>query len=164
MEEKLTALKEILETEQECFQSLYEIAEKKKDNIIENEIKGLKKVVEEENQVVSRLEDLEKQRVELVKKLSQELGIEGEEVKYSHLIEELPGAWKEKLHPLRLELLETIAEVHGQNQQNKTLIQEALRLNNFSMKIFTKIMDSDIYNDKGTAENNASRHIIDRRG
>ncbi|MFW6386514.1 MAG: flagellar protein FlgN [Bacillota bacterium] len=164
MEEKLSALMEILEEERDSFQILLEIAEDKKEKIIENEVEVLKEKVEKENDVISQLEDLEERRVDLVEELSAELGIEGDEIKYSRLIEELPGAWKEKLQPLRQELLSTIDEVHSQNQQNKMLIQEALKLNNFSMHVFTKIMDSDIYNDKGAAKNNASRHIIDRRG
>ena len=162
--EDLTSLKDILENQKDNFQSLLKIAEKKRDEIIENNVERLKELVEEENEIVSDLEELESERIELVKLLQGKLDIQEEKISYSELIENLPDGWKDKLQPVREGLLSIIEKVHIQNQENKVLIQEALRLNNFSINMFTKMVDVDIYTKEGTAENTGSRHIIDRRG
>lgn len=168
MENKLLVrLEEILQTEYEHYQELNRLAGSKTEQLTENNIEELSRLVEEEREIVSKVEDLEADRSQLVYELVEDLELEAGDINYSQLKDRLSEDWQQRLGEVRNDLLEVIDELESKNQQNRALLEEASQLNQFTFNMYRKLLepDSKTYNKPNQKTgDNQSNHIIDRRG
>jgi len=168
MTEKLIAsLFGLLEDEYQNYCKLKELALAKKDVLISNDVEGLTRLLEKDNEIVDNLEKLEKKRTDLVSQLARSYELDADKINFSRLIKVIPGKWQDSLETLKEKLLQTIEELHEQNEQNKVLVEEAVKLNNFSINMIMKAIEPDnqTYDPKqGNRTRGKMAHIIDRRG
>ncbi|MEJ6950163.1 flagellar protein FlgN [Natronospora cellulosivora (SeqCode)] len=165
-ESSYKALLEVLKEEEKLYSKLLELANEKKEAIVANDIDNLSKLLQDDNEIISLLNQLDQERFELIKSICENKGVEKQDPSFKELIKLIPEPWQEPLSASRNKLLALIDELHEQNEQNKFLINEAIKLNNASVNMFLKAVEPEntTYNNKQKSVDNKSAHIIDRRG
>ncbi|WP_317367272.1 flagellar protein FlgN [uncultured Tyzzerella sp.] len=131
-------IKELTETlteQNNIYQSLLEIASKKKVAIIENNISNLQEFLKEENILVGRNQRLDKKRIDIFKDISVVLG-KNENLSLKDIIDIMKGQEGEKeLTEIREKLLEVLPKLKALNDQNQELIKISMDYVDFSMNI-----------------------------
>ena len=122
-------IKELIDTLEEqtnIYQSLLEIASKKKVSIIENNIDELQAFVKEENVLVGRNQRLEKKRIEFFKDISMVLG-KNQNISLKDIIENIKGQDGEKeLIEIREKMLDVLPKLKSINDQNQELLKMSI--------------------------------------
>ncbi len=159
------ALIEILEEEYAYYCKLNELAAEKKETIIENDIDNLTRLVKEDEKIITQLNQLEAKRSELL------VGLQGEEdseegLNYRQLMGLMNDNWEEKFTQVRSRLLEIIDELYRRNDQNRVLLEEAIKLNNFSFNMLKEAVNptKNLYNKKRGKDKDDMPRLVDRRG
>ncbi len=162
---QINKLIKILEQEYELYHELYKLASSKKEAIIENNVQELNNLIEKDEKVINSFNQLESERNQLLDDLKDNYNLETENLNYSRLIKELSDPWKEKMTQIRNKLLDVIDKLNQQNEQNKVLLKEAIKLNNFSYKMIAQILEPDNKTYKKDKKDKDERinHIIDRK-
>jgi len=161
-EQLLSELTEILKKESFLYEKLLKTAEKKKETLIENEIENLFDHVETDQELIEQINKLENRRLEIMDNLDDKLEIKSEELSYQEFANNIPEKWKNELNPIREKLVNTLEEFHVLNEENKKLIEEAVKFNKFSIDL---IVDNLKKNNTTYHTKDKSRpHLIDKRG
>ncbi|MFW6309439.1 MAG: flagellar protein FlgN [bacterium] len=169
MKELVSNLITVLKNEFEYYQKLKDLAEIKNQAIIDNDVDELSQQIEKDKKVIETLDNLEEKRVDVLVALREELGLEEGQLEYEVLIENISDRAGEELNRVREKLLQVMEELHQINEQNKVLLQEAIKLNNFSFNMIANIVEPDLdtYTDNNKSNKNKSdskiKRIIDRR-
>ncbi len=161
-----TQLHDILSTEYQLYKQLNQIALDKKDVIIENNIVELGVLVKNDESIISELRAMEKERNTIIINICNKHNKDVEDISFQKLIKDIPAPWQDKLSNIRILLLEIIDELHDQNEQNKMLVTEAIKLNNISINMFLEALEphNAIYDVKQKSVKSKTNHFIDRRG
>jgi flagellar biosynthesis/type III secretory pathway chaperone len=108
---------------------------------------------------------LEESRNNLVKKLLDLYEVKEEEINYSELTGYLPDEWQDEFDPIRDDLLESIENLHEKNEENRMLLNEAVKLNKFSINMLQKVLEpvSGTYNKDKNSEKKQGYNIVDRK-
>lgn len=104
-------------------QKLYDIAKEKTEIIKNGDIKGLDRVLVQEEALASRIGQLENRRLQLVTTF---LTVPQEEATFTTLIEQAPVEYKETLEQIQLELVNLVFELKFQNDLNQSLLKQSL--------------------------------------
>jgi len=160
-EKNLEELTEILKEENELYEKLLDIAEDKKETLINNNIESLFNLVENDRDYIEQVSELEERRLTLMNDIKENFAIE-DDLSYMEFVEQLPDHWGEKLNPIRNELLETLEEFHILNEENKKLIEEAVKFNKFSIDLIIENLNNNEYTYNELGKN--SPRLLDKRG
>ena len=130
-------LLEILEKEEVLYQELLGLSMKKPPVIIKNDITSLQAITDEEQDVVSQINNLDHKREEVMKDIANVLNKDVNTLKLGNLVEMLAGQPKEqaKLSELNERLKETTKRMKRVNEQNKELLSTALEMVEFDLNI-----------------------------
>jgi len=158
----LYELLEILNQEKELYRKLYSTAEDKKETLINNEIETLFNHIENDREYIEKINDLENRRQIVMNNIDEKFNLKSKELSYLNFIEKLPEKWAEKLNPVRDELINILDKFHVQNEENKRLIEEAVKFNKFSIDLIIDNLNNNnyTYNDK----EKSSPRLLDKRG
>jgi len=160
-EKNLEELTEILKEENELYEKLLDIAEDKKETLINNNIESLFNLVENDRDYIEQVSELEERRLTLMNDIKENFAIE-DDLSYMGFVEQLPDHWGEKLNPIRNKLLETLEEFHILNEENKKLIEEAVKFNKFSIDLIIENLNNNEYTYNELGKN--SPRLLDKRG
>ncbi len=131
-------IKELIETlteQNNIYQSLLDVASKKKVAIIENKIPNLQEFVKEENILIGRNQRLDKKRIEIFKDISMVLGKNGE-LSLKDIISCMKGQEGEKeLTAIRENMLEILPKLKSLNDQNQELLTISMDYVDFSINM-----------------------------
>lgn len=131
-------IKELIDTlteQNNIYQSLLDIASKKKVNIIENNILSLQEFIKEENLLIGRNQRLDRKRIEIFKDISMVLG-KNNDLSLKEIIESIKGQEGEKeLIDIREKLLDILPKLKSLNDQNQELIKISMDYIDFSINI-----------------------------
>lgn len=161
-------IKDLIDTlteQNNIYQSLLEIASKKKVSIIENDIPKLQGFVKEENMLVGRNQRLEKKRIEIFNDISIVLG-KNSDMSLKDVIETIKGQEGEKeLISLREKLLEILPKLKAINDQNQELIKLSIEYIDFSMNVIRASNSSTptYYDFSGNEINASDRKMFDAK-
>lgn len=161
-------IKELIDTLEEqanIYQSLLEIASKKKVSIIENNIDALQAFVKDENVLVGRNQRLEKKRIEFFKDISMVLG-KNEDISLKEIIDNIKGQDGEKeLILLREKMLGVLPKLKSINDQNQELLKMSIDYVDFSMNLIRGAgAESPTYYDlAGNEINSSDRKMFDAK-
>lgn len=161
MQELLDTLKE----QNNIYQSLLDIASKKKVSIIENDINSLQSFVKEENVYVGRNQRLEKKRIELFKDIAMVLG-KNKELSLKEIIECMKGQDGEKeLIEIREQMLDILPKLKSLNNQNQELIQMSIDYVDFSINMIrsTNANSPTYYDLSGNEINSMDKKMFDAK-
>ena len=130
-------LLDVLEKEDDLYQKLLQLSMKKPPVIIKSDITSLQAITDEEQDVVSQINNLDRKREEVMKDIANVLNKDVNTLKLGHLVEMLAGQPKEqaKLSELNERLKETTRRMKSVNEQNKELLATALEMVEFDMNI-----------------------------
>ena len=123
----------------ECteYEGLLDLSQKKTPIIAGGNLEDLQKITDDEQNVVIRINHLEKQRVEVTKDIANVLNRDVEELKLSNLIEMLAArpVEQEKLTVAHARLQIAVRNLQRVNEQNKELLTNALEMVEFEMTL-----------------------------
>ena len=165
MSDNIEDLYNILSEEYELYVKLNKTASAKNEAIVENEIEDLAEVVENEDELLKKIENLEEKRTKIIAELAQKHDLD-DDFQYKNLINNFPEEWQDKFSDIREKLLEVIDEIHEKNEENTMLLDEAIKLNNFSLNMLSKAVspENGTYNKKQTSKKGKQNYnIIDRQ-
>ncbi len=157
----------ILEEEYDLYNKLVQLAAEKKETIIDNKIEELSELVQREDGIIDEIKEFETSRGEKITELCEVYGISADEVSFNQLLEYVTGSVREDLIDIREKLLEVIDNLNNMNEQNRLLIDEAIKLNQFSFNMIIKALEpaNQTYDGKSDrSEKKVSSHLVDRRG
>jgi len=148
MENELKKLLDYLTKELTYYKSLLNYSKQKNKALIDNNIEDISVITLKEEKLVSKIRDLEKQRIELLKNIAAQNKIEISELNITKLSELINN------EKLKTELLKTkdllndcLNELRKLNDQNTEMIKQTLEIINHSLKTVTvTAADPQVYN------------------
>jgi flagellar biosynthesis/type III secretory pathway chaperone len=144
----------ILEEETGCYKLLLEVANNKKDVIINGDLPGLQELTKQEQELAGLLLRLEKKRVSIIEDICLVTNKVPGEMTVAKLIELLEGQKEEqgKLIIAAQHLTEVIEPLREMNKMNEQLIGQSLEFVEFTMNAIQSIKEpitSASYKPKG---------------
>ena len=131
-------LVQVLESENEQYRKLAELSKEKKQVIIDANVPALEKIVDLEQDVTSRIQNLDNHRRKVMRDMAVVLNKKEKDFTLDTVIEMLDGQPKEqeRLQNVKKRLKTTLAEVRKINEQNQTLLNQALDMVEFDLTLF----------------------------
>lgn len=159
-------LVEVLTNEYQLYLEMMELADKKKVALIKNKIDELIDFVKREEEIVDKVKELEEKRNEIILNICEMKKEKAEDISFQELIKLISEPEQKVLLDIREKLLDIIDRLQEQNEQNKVLITEAIKLNNVSINMFLEALEPEnaIYDMKQKAVKNKTRRLLDRKG
>ena len=112
-------LLEVLTKEYELYCEMKELADKKKDALIENSINELVDHVKNEEDIIEKVRELEGRRNEIIINICDSKNVKAEDISFQELIKLIPDSEQEKMLDIREKLLDVIERLQEQNEHNK---------------------------------------------
>lgn len=128
---------EVLHQESGEYEGLLSLSQRKTQIIAGADLEELKKITDDEQELVDRLSRLEKRRVEVTRDIANVLNRDVEEMKLSSLIKMLSERPVEqaKLAEAHERLQRAVQGLRRVNEQNRELLEEALEMVEFEMNL-----------------------------
>ena len=151
---------DVLENEHKIYEEMIPISEKKTLVIVENDITSLQSITEKEQEIIGRINALEKKRQEIMSNIKIVLGDKGKDLNLRRLVQLLEKQPKEQkiLSQLHDKLVETTERLVEVNNKNKSLIEQSLEMLEFNMNFVQSANMAQMNNtyNKGASSNNNS--------
>lgn len=128
---------EVLEQESREYEGLLDLSQKKTPVIVNGDLEQLQKITDDEQELVSRINNLDKKRVEVISDIANVLNRDVNTLKLANLIGMLAArpAEQAKLAEAHDRLQESVRGLKRINEQNKELLNNALELVEFEMNL-----------------------------
>ncbi|MBR1736412.1 MAG: flagellar protein FlgN [Firmicutes bacterium] len=127
----------------EVYDSLLELAGKKKVVIIANDVDKLQGIVDEENVLLGKIGRLDKSRVQLFKDIAFVLNKKDEDISLTKLMELIKGQAEEnELKEAKENLFSKADRLKTINEQNQKLIEYSLEHIDFSMNVIRSALSN----------------------
>lgn len=146
----------------ECYREFLELADNKKEVIINGNMPSLQILTSKEQVVAGRLLRLESKRKEVMEDICIVANKDSQKVTMAELIEMLDGqAEQAQLKQASQQLVEVVEQVREINQLNSALLNESLDYINFTMNLINSSQNLTIgnnYEKKGTFQGEEERN------
>lgn len=131
-------LVEVLEEENTQYEQLVELSKEKKEAIVKADVQKLEEITAQEQEISSRLRNLDVRRDSVLKDMSDVLGKDFKEMTITRLIGYLDQQPKEqaRLSEIRAKILETGNQMQQWNKRNEALLNQALEMVEFDLTLF----------------------------
>lgn len=131
-------LVQVLEAEQEIYETLIGYGEQKTDILIQGDVAALEKLSGLEQLAGDKLIAQSNKQIQLLKDIASVLGKAKEKMTVTRLIELLDSQpqVQEKLTAARDHVIEAANKMQSLNEQNAVLIRQAIELNEFDLTLF----------------------------
>lgn len=128
---------QVLEQESEEYEGLLSLSQKKTPIIVSSDLEKLQKITDDEQVIVSRINQLEKKRTEVVADIANVLNRDVDTLKLVNLIEMLAARPVEqaKLAGAHDSLQKSVYGLKRVNEQNRELLTNALEMIEFEMNL-----------------------------
>ena len=128
---------EVLGRECDEYEGLLALSQKKTQIIAGGDLEELQKITDDEQDLVSRVSNLDKKRVEITADIANVLNKDVETMKLSNLIQMLAGrsAEQAKLAEAHDRLQAAVRELQRVNEQNRELLENAVEMVEFEMNL-----------------------------
>lgn len=129
---------QVLEDENKEYEKLAELSKEKKQVIIDANVPALEKIVDLEQDVASKIQNLDNRRQKVMQDMSVVLNKADRNFTVDTIIEMLSSQPKEqqRLKDIKKQLKTTLDEVRRINEQNQTLLNQALEMVEFDLTLF----------------------------
>ena len=127
----------ILEQEDSLYEDLLKLSMRKTPVLISGDLEALSRITEDEQEIVNKVNALDKKREEGMKDIANVLGKDVKTLKLTDLIEILRSrpAEQNRLAAIYDKLSDTIGQMKRTNEQNKELIESSLEMVQFDMNV-----------------------------
>jgi flagellar biosynthesis/type III secretory pathway chaperone len=128
---------DVLERESSEYEGLLELSERKTTVIVSNNLEDLNKIMDEEQELVSRISNLEKKREEVTADIANVLNKDVKTLKLKDLIVMLADRPQERkpLEEVHDRLQESVRGLKRVNEQNMELLKNAIDMVEFDMNL-----------------------------
>lgn len=128
---------EVLEQESIAYEGLLSLSQKKTPIIVSGNLEALEKITDDEQEVVSRIANLEKKRAEVTADIANVLNRDVESLKLPNLIEMMASrpAEQKRLADIHDRLQAAVRGLQRVNEQNRELLANALEMVEFEMNL-----------------------------
>ena len=128
---------DVLEKQSAEYEGLLELSHKKTPLIVSGDLSNLQKITDDEQIVVSRLQNLEKKRAEVTADIANVLNRDVENLKLTNLIEMMAARPEEqaKLAEFHDRLRSVVRGLQQSNEHNRELLMNALEMVEFEMNL-----------------------------
>ena len=133
----LENLVEILDKENTEYSILIELADRKTPVIVSGDLESLEKITEDEQEIVGRIQGMEKQRAKVLADIANVVNRDVETLKLSNLVqllEKMPDQQK-LLVEVHEKLKETMDRLRLINNKNQMLLTEKIDMVNFNLNM-----------------------------
>ncbi len=129
---------QVLESEIAQYQKLASLSKEKKGVIIKADVPALEKIVDLEQDVSSKIQNLDKHRRKVMHDMSVVLNKPEDGFTLSTIIDMLGSqpVERERLENVKNQLKTTLEDVRKVNEQNQTLLKQALEMVEFDLTLF----------------------------
>ena len=124
-----------LQYEYRTYLDILEIAERKTDCLIKNDMAALNKITEEEKISAERTTQLNQLREKLLLAYSQETNKEYKHLTIAAIKEQVEGQYKKPLEDIHVKLRTVVEKLSFRNDMNRKLIENAIDTINFSIQL-----------------------------
>ena len=133
----LENLIDVLDKEHYEYEKLLILAEKKTSTIVKGDVDSLSKITEDEQEIVGRIQTMEKQRTKVLADVANVVNRDVETLKLIDLIQMLAKVpdQQEKLRDVQERLEKTTEQIRMQNEKNQLLLQEKLEMVEFNLSM-----------------------------
>lgn len=131
-------LLEVLESEKNEYEGLVSLSKSKKQVIIDAKIQELQKITAQEEEIAGRIVNLENKREQVISDMAIVLNRRPEDLTVDNMVQILnkQPVEQKKLNDIRVQLKSTLQEMNEINEQNKSLINQALEMVEFDLTLF----------------------------
>ena len=129
---------QVLENENKEYEKLAKLSKEKKQVIIDANVPALEKIVDLEQDVASKIQNLDHKRQKVMQDMSVVLNKSDQDFTVNTVIEMLSSQPKEqqRLIDVKKQLKTTLDEVRRINELNQTLLNQALEMVEFDLTLF----------------------------
>lgn len=129
---------QVLENENKEYEKLAKLSKEKKQVIIDANVPALEKIVDLEQDVASKIQNLDNKRQKVMHDMSVVLNKSDQNFTVDTVIEMLNSQPEEqqRLIDVKKQLKTTLDEVRRINEQNQTLLNQALEMVEFDLTLF----------------------------
>ena len=133
----MEVLIDVLEKESQEYENLLALSMRKTPVIVSEDLDELSKITDDEQIIVSRINNLDSQRTEAINDIADVLNKDVSQLKIVDLIQMLAARPEEqaKLAAVYDKLRENVRNVKRTNEQNRELIEQALEMVQFNMNV-----------------------------
>ena len=133
----METLIDVLNRECKEYEGLLDLSQRKTPIIVSGNLEDLQKITDDEQDVVIRINHLEKQRVETTRDIANVLNKDVDSLKLSSLIEMLAGrpVEQEKLVAVHDALQTVVHNLQRVNEHNRELLANSLEMVEFEMNL-----------------------------
>lgn len=127
----------ILEQEDSLYEDLLKLSMSKTPVLISGDLEALSRITEDEQEIVNKVNALDKKREEGMKDIANVLGKDVKTLKLTDLIDVLRSrpAEQNRLAAIYDKLSDTIGQMKRTNEQNRELIESSLEMVRFDMNV-----------------------------
>lgn len=159
MEALITILKEQIKG----YQALLDLAQRKRLALIGNEIQTLDNLNKEEHSIIIGATKLERKRLEIISSLSGILGSGIESYTLQEMTEKAPEPFQGQLSDVYQELNTIVDELNKINEENSNLIEQALKIVNFTINTIAQSEREVVYPEKDSKVAKPVSRIFDSK-
>ena len=160
--ELVKQLTDVLDQENEVYDTLSKISENKTDLIVGGKVAELGEVVKVEQSLVIKISKLEDKREKIVDKLCSLLGRKPEEMTISALAAQLGQNESDMLKACQEKMFKCINKLKNVNELNSKLIKNSLEYIDFSINMMTDIDTmNNSYGSSGHSGDTKKRNLFD---
>lgn len=140
---------DVLEKENEEYEILVGLSRDKTPVIIKGDLESLAAITEKEQEVVARIQKLEKQRIQVTKDIAEVTNQKAEDIKIPVLIEMMRTrpAEHDKLTAIHDKLRQTMANMTSVNEQNRELLKSSMEMVDFEINLLQSMNRAPETND-----------------
>ncbi len=134
-------LLEVLHTEDEEYQKLIALSEKKTEALVSADVQNIQEIAQQEQDIVEVIQRCEKKCDEVIQDMGIVLGRDMQEITVAGLIDMLEKQPEEqkKLQEAYDNLLATARLMKTSNEKNKLLVDQALEMVEFDLTLFRSL-------------------------
>ena len=155
----------IIQTQLGHYRELLEVSKQERHAIIHQDLQGLRKAIEDEEQLINLTRSTERAREQLSGQIAEMIGIDPDQLTLSRIIESEAAPAGMDFGILRQKLLDVIAELDQVNRSNSRLLRSSI---SFINKVFNSLAEPKsevtIYNNSGkTGVSGPGRLLVDKK-
>ncbi len=155
---------DVLEAQTGCYNELLNMANNKRDVIIDGDLPSLQKITSDEQVVAGQILRLEKKRNEVINDISLVTTINADDLNLSRLIERLKGKEEEeKLIEVRAKMSDVVFELKEANKMNEILIKQSLELFDYTMNALRSVRQTSVVNNYDAGSTSSNHSLFDSR-
>ena len=159
-------LRDILDRESEAYERLTALSRKKTPVIIKGDLPQLQAIMDEEQLVAGEINHIEKERTGVMQEIAKVLNTDVESLKLMDMIRVLERrpVEQQKLAECHDRLKNAVHQMKQVNDQNRSLIEDALEMNRFEMNLLQAMKSAPETANYNKGAYNDGSHIAQMQG